>query len=282
MKSGFINWPWEDPIWTFHWWIADFPGEGTVFSQVKYRGRKIFHKASVPLIRVHYDGNHGPYKDSLNAHNLSYIKIYQCQISGLLTLAVDAYHKGGSLGRYHLLNRWLFLSDGTILPQLHSAGLQHDANHRHHVYWRFDFDIDGASSDLALYHSNWALDWGYGPGWWPIESESWLLKSPGERAWAVMNTPNGPGYVITPGPFDGRADSFSLADAYVLRYRGSEDLQGALGSRYSDDLKTLMKEMESTDKTDIVFWYIAHLPHVAHDNGDEWHVCGPILRRFGV
>ncbi|WP_433655280.1 hypothetical protein ACQPW1_30855 [Nocardia sp. CA-128927] len=38
---------------------------------------------------------------------------------------------------------------------------------------------------------------------------------------------------------------------------------------------------ENTDGADIVMWYVAHLSHEAHDGGDEWHVCGPILRQFG-
>jgi hypothetical protein len=56
-------------------------------------------------------------------------------------------------------SRAIFRQDGIILPQLYSAGLQHPVNHRHHVYWRFDFDIAGSAQNLAFLRAeSWLAD----------------------------------------------------------------------------------------------------------------------------
>ena len=66
-------------------------------------------------------------------------------------------------------------------------------------------------------------------------------------------------------------------DVAITQYRGPEDLRGALGSANDDELWKHTNG-ENVDGQDVVMWYVAHLRHVAHDDGDEWHVCGPILR----
>lgn len=49
-----------------------------------------------------------------------------------------------------------------VYPRLYSSGLQCNYNHRHHTYWRFDFDIDGADQDLVLEYNSNTPDLGYG------------------------------------------------------------------------------------------------------------------------
>ena len=90
----------------------------------------------------------------------------------------------------------------------------------------------------------------------------------------------GTGYLIERGPFDGASDFFSRLDVCVTAYHGPEDRKGRLGTPSDDQLLTHVNG-ENIDGTDVVLWYCAHLQHDAHDSGDEWHVCGPILRPFG-
>jgi hypothetical protein len=87
------------------------------------------------------------------------------------------------------------------------------------------------------------------------------------------------GCMIHKGPFDGASDWFSRVDVAVTAYRGPEDMMGGLGTPHDDQLWKHVNG-DSVDGRDVVFWYVAHLQHVVHDNGDEWHVCGPILRLF--
>jgi hypothetical protein len=98
--------------------------------------------------------------------------------------------------------------------------------------------------------------------------------------WAVLNKRNFRGYVIDRRPFDGATDWFSRIDVAVTAYHGPEDLKGALGTATDDELWKQVNG-ENIDGTDLVMWYVAHLYHTAHDGGDEWHVCGPILSPFG-
>ena len=281
MTSGHVSWPPESPVWSFDYWVSEPPdSEGLVIFKARFRDRLVFHKASLPLIRVWYNGGlgHGPYKDPLSSDNLVSFRVYEGPIGSFRFLVVNCYHK---IGHYRLTNRWIFRDDGVVLPQLYSAGLQHPEGHQHHVYWRFDFDLDGGpANDLAFWrHNIWLQDWGWGPGWWPITHEQRMVKEPHARLWAVMDVQTGRGYFIAPGPFDGEADWFSRGDVWVVRYHGHEDLRGRLGSASNDGLNA-HHGGESTHATDIVIWYCAHLAHLANDNGDEWQVCGPILTPF--
>lgn len=278
MSFGRVSWPPEAPVWTFLWEVAPGDSEGIAFRDVFFRGKKLFHKASLPMIRVKYDSGDGPYKDSLGASNMRDFKIYEGTNPAFRFLVVESYH---TIGRYRLTNRWIFRSDGIVLPQLYSAGLQHPSSHTHHVYWRFDFDINGAAQNLSLrQYPTSTTNWGYGPGWYPITYEATHYKDFDHNSWAVVNKQPLIGCVVTPGDFDGFPDSqFSAFDVWIAAYKGPEDLRGALGDRGDDQLWRHING-ENIDGKDLVFWYCAHLRHVAHDSGDEWHVCGPILRAF--
>src|SRR5207247_5551967 len=138
---------------------------------------------------------------------------------------IDAFH---TIGNYRLTERWTFWIDGQLSPRLFSAGLQCNTNHRHHAYWRFDFDIDGAANNLGLEYNTTTPDLGWGPGWHTKSHEIVRLKNPAtRRCWAILNKGgNQRGYMIIPGPNDRTADGFSTGDLWVLRYHASEDQHG--------------------------------------------------------
>ena len=274
--SGVVNWPPEAPVWRFTWEMIDGNSEAITFRDVFFRGIRVLHKASLPMIRVQYDSADGPYKDPLSIFNMQGpVKVYE-HVQGLRHIVVESFHR---IGNYRLVNRWFFRSDGVILPQLHSAGLQHPANHRHHVYWRFDFDIDGAANNLALQHALTGTDWGYGPGWIPRTTEIAAIHI-GDNVWAVLKKGSGRGYTIRRGDFDGASDWFSRIDVAVTAFHGTEDLKGALGTAWDDRIATHVNN-ENVDGGDVVMWYVAHLGHTVQGGGDEWHVCGPLLVPFG-
>jgi hypothetical protein len=253
--------------------MVDGDSEAIAFRDVYFRGKKVCHKASLPMIRVHYDSGAGPYKDQMSIGNMQGpVNIYEHNQSGFRHLVVESYHR---IGRYHLVNRWFFRSDGLILPQLHSAGLQHPSTHQHHVYWRFDFDIGGAANNLTLAHMNVGGDWGYGPGWMPMARETWQVTI-SASGWAVLNKQTNLGYVIDRGPNDEPCDSFEPADLYAVAYHGAEDLKGRLGTPQEAQIFTHINN-EDIDGQDVVFWYVAHLHHHYPGPEDEWHVCGPLL-----
>lgn len=287
-ESGHIIWPSQDePLWRLNWRLADSPDEeGIVISSAFYRGRQVFYKASLPSLRVQYDGSCGPYKDSLNYNNAhttsrcpsARVCIYSYVSNGLRGLGIESYHR---IGAYRLTHRWVFWEDGQVYPRLYSAGLQCNYNHRHHAYWRFDFDIGGAGSDLVLEYNSYTDNLGWGKGWHIKAKEIARIKnSASNRSWAVLDKSSGRGYHILPSVHDGLADTFSNRDLWILRYHSNEDKHGRQGSAYGDDLQAYLNG-EDVDGQDIVVWYCGHLSHQAHGDGDEWHHVGPNLVPFG-
>jgi Cu2+-containing amine oxidase len=161
-----------------------------------------------------------------------------------------------------------------------SAGLYCNYDHRHHAYFRLDFDIEGSGNDLALEYNTYTGNVGWGPGWEPIANETSRLKNPpSNRHWAVLDKGSGRGYQIIPGA-DGTADAFSNRDLWVLRYRGAEDRNGRQGSASSDGLDAYLNN-EDVNGQDLVVWYTGHLFHQAAHGGDDWHSVGPDLAPFG-
>ena len=288
-ESGSLGWPAGGvDTWRLNYQLADSPDEeGLVVKDVHFRGKRVLYKASLPSLRVEYNGPCGPYKDPLNFNNSqptsrcpgSRVCVYSYTSAGQRALALESYHR---IGSYRLTHRWVFWESGWIMPRLYSAGLQCNYDHRHHAYWRFDFDIDDAASDLALEYNSYTGNNGWGPGWHTKNHEITRRKSPGsQRSWAILDTNSSRGYHLLPGPNDGSADAFATADLWVLRYHGAEDRHGRQGNSSSDALSTFL-DGEDTNTKDVVLWYCGHLVHHAEHGGDDWHSIGPNLAPFGA
>lgn len=283
-ESGSVSWPAGNPVWQLTYHLGDSAQpEGLVLRQVRFRGKLVLWKASLPSLRVQYEGDKcGPYKDPLHAQNAvpwpngKLVKVYDYVVGGQRCLALETYH---TIGSYRLRQRYILTPEGQIQPAMFSAGLQCPYDHRHHVYWRFDFDIDGPGSDSIFEHVAGRGDIGYGPGWTKYWSEASAIKQANPTRWAVMDRRTQSGYFIVPGSGDGVADSFSRRDAWFMRYRWSEDKQGNQGSPWGDELDAYLNG-ENVDSTDVVLWYCGHLSHHHHDGADEWHSVGPILAPF--
>jgi len=72
---------------------------------------------------------------------------------------VALYYEDGELrivselqaGWYRYVSDWRLDDNGTIKPRFGFAGTRNPMTckpHRHHVYWRFDFDIEGSGNDV--------------------------------------------------------------------------------------------------------------------------------------
>jgi hypothetical protein len=197
--------------------------------------------------------------------------------AGQQSLRVQAFHR---IGEYRILEQWIFLANGWIYPRLYSAGLQCPYDHRHHQYWRFDFDINGSIQDLVLEYNTNTPDLGYGPGWHKQGIEISRLKNPTySRSWAIVDKTSWRGYHLLPGSHDGVADNFSNRDLWIMQYHYDEDRRGNQGGPWSDALSPYLNG-ENIDGQDVVLWYVGHLAHRAAEGGDEWHGVGPALAPF--
>jgi hypothetical protein len=300
-ESGSVTWPSStNPTWDFTWGLSDAPDEdGLTIYQAYYQGKKVFWKASLPAFRTYYYPSGGPkYKDPLNATTAeTHSRVPGTDKVGVETVS-DGRKNGVSLssffriGQYRIHQEWTMWDDGIIEPRVYSAGLQHPEDHRHHAYWRLDFDIEGAANETVFEYNRGSGNQGWGPGWSHFTTETQRTQSSTRnRCWAIMDEGGtGPGYLIIPGHHDGPATSFAPYDLWGMRFHWAEDENGRhgqnsalTGSGVSTGSVSGVSQYidgENIRREDDVIWYCSHFHHNHEDGRDEWLHGGPVLVPF--
>ena len=147
--------------------------------------------------------------------------------------------------------------------------------HRHHAYWRFDFDLDGTPANDEILEIQNDI-----PQILTNESSRTWLDAPAETHWQVRDADTGFGYTIEPSETDLLlpVDAYSKTDALALRYRENElgDGEGLCDFDFGP-----LANNESLDGEDVVFWYRSSALHGA-GNPYECDIVGPTLRPFGM
>jgi hypothetical protein len=152
----------------------------------------------------------------------------------------------------------------------------------HHPYWRFDVGIGGEDGDQVFEYTDGEPDQGWGPGWRKYTEETNALKNPVKyRVWFVRDNQTTHGVWIMPGtgypPLSGDGmpqSGFSNFDVGVRLFLEEEDTGWVYGAR--GELGYL--DSENVQERDIVFWYVAHLPHAAALGPSAWLAIGPTLK----
>jgi Cu2+-containing amine oxidase len=186
-------------------------------------------------------------------------------------------------GWYRYISQWRLHSNGTILPRFGFGAVQNSCVcnlHHHHVYWRFDFDIETPGNNLVQEFNDPIL---IGNSHWHNKTfEIRRLKdSSRKRKWKVSNTSTGSAYEIIPGPTDGNADSFGIGDLWVLRYHGGSEIDDGVTLTWGtpDECKEHIDNFingEAVANQDVVIWYAAHFTHDV--NVATGHIVGPTLK----
>ena len=294
-RSGQTNWG----PWSLDWAVRDMAG--LVLLDVRYNDKLVMHKASLPVIRVRYEPEPGgkicgPYADRIVWGNpflalplLSRLprlidfgppcgskKV--CQYSstrgGVEWLTMGVY---ATIGAYHLRHEWHLSRDGQIEARLFSKGLSCAADHGHHAYWRFDFDINGPAGDQILSHQGSPSSGNFSVNYYQTEQNDVKGHPALNRRWLVRDQASAHLVWIFPGVDDGALDpyGFSTKDVGLRAYQSAEDQPWPFGP--SGHLGYLTPP-ESVDTRNIVFWYVGHLYHQAAGGADHWHEIGPTLR----
>ena len=290
-------------------------GSGIELKYLDYRGKRVLFRAHVPILNVKYDGNAcGPYRDWQNQEGMiqangtdvgSGFRLCNAPAGTILTtgndtgnyLGVAIYVQGQEVvlisemqaGWYRYVSEWRLHTDGTIRPRFGFSAVQNSCVcnvHHHHVYWRLDFDLRTAGSNLVREFNSPPLSGS--SNWHDKTFEIRRARDPGrQRKWRVVNKSTHEAYDIVPGPNDGLATAmpdspFGRGDVWILRYHGEEIDDGsvATGPPYEAGLDNWVNG-ESINGADVVVWYGAHFSHdVAHDHPGEFgHVVGPDLKR---
>ena len=336
VPNGHIAWPADDPVWEFDVYRpanrTTVNSSGVEIRNVTYQGRKVFDRASVPVLNVEYDeGGCGCFRDwqteeaSVDIGDDAVITadcgtvreggrqlrsgiavsspgavVASCETNtdpgntspggdagDFVGLAVEDYgdelvvtgHSRAGWYRYRM--KWHFYSDGRIWPEFSFAAADAvctETGHRHHAYWRFDFDLEGTpTNDIVREHPG-----GGEPQAFTSEA-SRVLGGPSDATfWSVIDEATGMGYEIVPGEEDRllTVDPYSKTDALVLRYKVDELDDGlTIGGGCAFAFEPFVNG-EALQGEDTVFWYRAGALHTA-GSPFECDIVGPMLRPIG-
>src|ERR671910_2842079 len=311
------------PLWSFLVFRPSFSlgtnGSGVTLREVDYRGKRVLFRAHAPILNVQYNGNAcGPFRDWLFAE--SFIQadgtdvapgIRRCNTPARTILdppetdtgnfqGVAIYRDGQEVvvvseleaGYYRYISEWRLHDDGTIRPRFGFSAVDNPCVcrvHHHHVYWRFDFDINAVWPDVE---NN--VVWEYNSP--PITSSNWHInnfeimrpRDPSRsRRWWIGNSTTGDAYELIPGPEDGAAHNaamFGRGDVWILRNYNWEIDDGisAAPSQANQPQWNAPANIgsfingESTYNQDIVIWYAGHFTHDVHE--ESGHIVGPTLQ----
>ena len=284
-------------------------GSGVELKFVDYKKKRVLYQAHVPILNIRYDNDAcGPYRDwqyqegMFNANGNDVAPGVRLCITPATTIldtdndsgnfkGVAIYVQGQEVvlvsemeaGWYRYISEWRLHTNGTILPRFGFAAVENRCVcnlHHHHVYWRFDFDIETPGNNIVQEFNDPIL---IGNSLWHSKTfEIRRLKdSSRKRKWKISNASTGSAYEIIPGATDGNADSFGIGDLWVLRYHGGSEIDDGVTLTWgtADECKEHIDNFingESVANHDVVVWYAAHFTHDV--NVHTGHIVGPTLK----
>ncbi len=297
-------------------------GSGLELRDVYYDGHKVFDRAHVPILNVEYEpGGCGCFRDWSYAQTPYYAdgirpgaeSCFADATAGEVEttcefptgdssapngipfdgIAVEEFpselvltgHMSASWYRYRM--KWHFYTDGRIWPEYSmssNTATCTGTTHRHHAYWRFDFDLDGTPNNDVVREINPTA--GTEITFTTEDVRTWGDPADG-IFWDVRDETTGFGYQIVPGSEDLLlpVDPFSRLDAAIAVYDPNELEDGAtslghcpinLDSFPTYDGEDPIVNGETLTGEDIVFWYRSSGLHVGNDIW-ECNIVGPTL-----
>ncbi len=305
-----IQWPATNPVWSLCWVAPNassgVDGSGLELRHVFYKGKRVFWRAHAPVLNVLYDSGLS-YRDWANqlfpfeADNVLIPGLYAephfppktvCDHPGTDagTFSGVAVEKSSdclilttqmSAGWYRYIQKWTFDLDGRIKSRFAFTAVTNPhvwMPHNHHVYWRFDFDIDGFTNDVIE-------EFNAPPSAWTAYAveKNQRRDAAKQRKWRVRDKGKNIGYEVIPGGKDGVEDAWGVSDVWALRYHANEIDDGGATGGPTGDAAHLNKYLnkEYIDGQDVVLWYRAGLRHVSAPGHVGCEIVGPDLVPFG-
>jgi hypothetical protein len=315
--ENLISWPDVDPVWKLCWLrpqnSSGGDGSGLEIRDVYYLDHLVMKRGHVPILNVEYaPGGCGCYRDwSDQEHDFqsdneiapgyaeptvppvtvctndgndigSFSGVAAEKLADSLVLTTQT-----QAGWYRYTIKWRFYLDGRIEPVYGFGAVNASCisyTHRHHAYWRFDFDIDGPANDVVTEGSAPPAGGGRGGPRPPIvalPTEAMRKANRPGIAWSVVDSGTHRGYRIQPGAESALpADAFSVADFWALRYKSNElDDTGQGGTGCAININGFVNGEGMA--TDAVVWYRSGWYH----EGGELDACdlvGPTLYPVGT
>jgi hypothetical protein len=242
-------------------WRVDYfwsKSSGLRLGVCDFHGTRVIHSASVPFVYGNYQGDSsGPFTDELQSTSTD-IEVREIMRGFDLKVTYDLYGPD-----YEYAHVWRFHDDGqfgaTIV--IHGPGEEIRGRHTYHLPFRFDLDLSGASGDSFQKQG--------AEGWTDVKTEGRHTPvAPPNFDWRLIDKKSGKAALV-------RARAHDDAELWALRYRQVESWAswgsagaGAPGAPAS--VPALYATGESVQNTNVVLWYIAHIPAI-----DRVSACGP-------
>ncbi len=305
-----ITWPTVNPIWDFCWTrpasTMQPDGEGIRITEVFYKGRKVWKDGGIPVLNVKYapggcGGGGLCYRDWFDQE-----KAFTCApvpSTGYCTATTTAVStvcnhpntdagtfsgvavvdKGTSIkltsqaqaGWYRYIATWEFFADGRIHPGMDITAVQNSCvafTHRHHAYWRFDFDLDGNTN-------NFAESVGQSVSTRIATERTWTDKTNERSQWRFGRVGSSTRAYVARDSKDGFADgdTFGKIDGAVLAYKSNELHDSSSGC---DINIAPFVTTESVNNTDLVLWVHSEVDHVGEPGGvaADCSMFGPTIK----
>jgi len=307
-----VLWPSADPVWDFCYQRPQDTtslqnGAGLRIFDVKYKGVLVLSDGSIPVLNVQYD------EGGCGGANLCYRDWFDQEIEFLCTPESPAGQCSGAttpvqtvcgnpgsdvgsfdgvavedLGTslmltsqaqaswYRYIPTWEFFPDGTLQPGMDISSVDSACvafAHRHHAYFRLDFDLDGPEGDSVTQLT---------PGNpTPITTERTFVDIGSDRpSWLIESAGSTTRIEVTRNAWDGATDPFSVADAWLLAYKPGEIDDGPHSkSECPIDLNDYLND-ESVQNADIVLWVHSATDHEGEPGGiaQDCSTFGPTLK----
>lgn len=301
-----VTWPTVNPVWDFCWvrpsQTLQPNGEGIRITDVFYKGRKIFKDGGIPVLNVTYSpGGCGCFRDWFDQERafscspspssgyctgtttpVSTVCNHPGSDAGSFT-GVSVVDKGTSLkltsqaqaGWYRYISTWEFFPDGRIHPGMDITAVNNScvaSTHRHHAYWRFDFDLDANSN-------NFVESVGPATSTRVATERTFTDKAADRSQWRLGRTGSNTRVYVNRNPEDGYADgdTFGKIDGAVLAYNAAElnDSSGGCDINLTPYVNT-----QNVNNADSVLWVHSMVDHIGEPGGisAECFMFGPWIR----
>jgi hypothetical protein len=265
---------------------------GIELRNVMYRGKSVLSRGHVPILNVKYGNDEcGPYRDWQYQEDMFNAPVGTDPApgirlaGGIATTALESGNDTGNFrgvaiytqnnetvlvtelqaGWYRYIMEWRLANDGTIRPRFGFGATDNSCvcfSHTHHVYWRLDFDIVGATNNVFMSEKGKKF-------LSPVLLEGKFGRNYAtNRRLLIQNATGDEAYVLNPNLSDGLADIFGVSDMWVLRYQSS----GGNPIQLEDGITCVTCSTafiqidpfingESVANSDVVVWYGAHFIH---------------------
>lgn len=188
------------------------------------------------------------------------------------------------IGDYDIYHAYYFDRAGTMEGRVYSRGWSDEETHRHHPYWRLDFDVEHPRNLPRLIRRTRSEvrrvvrivleELNYWQSRADVEPFRFFISSPAGRHVGVRNVGNASRDAAPGAPWF----SFSTKDSGVRLWKGAEDRGWEFGSRghlgYASPPEAWTRGEWQSGK-DVVLWMVHHLDHAwiegEDEEGREWH-----------